>query len=99
MSAEYDICVDYDTLCELQYKLELIMHDLTSSTEQMTRAIQNSQEFLAGHQFEKAKSTTMTCVKLTEKTGNNIKHAMEYLEKIKSVLEEYGRCAYTGEAS
>lgn len=99
MSKTYDICVDYDTLCELQYKLELITHDLTNSTEQMTRAIQNSQEFLAGYQFEKAKRTTMACVDLTAKTGNNIRHAMEYLEKLKGVLEEYGRCAYSGEVS
>ncbi len=99
MNTAYDICVDYDTLCELQYKLELITHDLTNSTEQMTRAIQNSQEFLAGYQFEKAKRTTMTCVGLTEKTANNIRHAMEYLEKLKAILEEYGRCMYSGEVS
>lgn len=99
MSKTYDICVDYDTLCELQYKLELITHDLTNSTEQMTRAIQNSQEFLAGYQFEKAKRTTMACVSLTAKTSNNIRHAMEYLEKLKGVLEEYGRCAYSGKVS
>lgn len=99
MSKAYDICVDYDTLCELQYKLELITHDLTNSTEQMTRAIQNSQEFLAGYQFEKAKRTTMACVNLTAKTDNNIRHAMEYLEKLKAVLEEYGRCTYSGEVS
>ena len=99
MSTAYDICVDFDTLCELQYKLELITHDLTGSTEQMKRAIQNSQEFLAGYQFEKAKKTTMACVSLTEKTANNICHAIEYLEKLKAVLEEYGRCAYGGDVS
>ena len=99
MNTAYDICVDYDTLSELQYKLELITHDLANSTEQMTRAIQNSQEFLAGAQFEKAKNTTMTCVNLAEKTANNIRHAMEYLEKLQAVLEEYGRCSYSGEVS
>ena len=99
MSMAYDICVDYDTLCELQYKLELITYDLAKSTEQMTRAIQNSQEFLAGYQFEKAKKTTMVCVNLTAKTGNNIRHAMEYLENLKAILEEYGHCAYSGEIS
>ena len=99
MSGTYDICVDYDTLCELQYKLELISHDLTNSTEQMKRAIQNSQEFLAGYQFEKAKKTTMDCVNLTGKTSSNIRHAMEYLEKLKGILEEYGRCVYSGEVS
>ena len=99
MNGTYDICVDYDTLCELQYKLELISHDLINSTEQMKRAIQNSQEYLAGYQFEKAKRTTMDCVNLTRKTSSNIQHAMDYLEKLKGVLEEYGRCVYSGEVS
>ena len=94
MDTAYDICVDYDVLCELRYKLELIAHDLTNSTENMTRAIQSSQHFLAGYQFEKAKRTTMACVKLTERTGNNICHAMEYLDNLKTILEEYGRCSY-----
>ena len=99
MGETFDICVDYNTLCDLQYKLELIMHDLINSTEQMTHAIQNSQQFLAGYQFEKAKKTTLECISLTEKTENNIRHAMEYLEKLKGILEEYGHCAYNGETS
>jgi hypothetical protein len=65
----------------------------------MKRAIQNSQEFLAGYQFEKAKRTTMDCVNLTGITSSNILNAMEYLEKLKGILEEYGRCAYSGEVS
>jgi hypothetical protein len=97
MSASYDICLDYDTLCDLQYKLELITHDLSNSTEQMSRAIRDGQQFLAGYQFEKAKSITFACVNLTAKTGNNIRHAIEYLEQLKAILEEYGRCAYSGE--
>lgn len=97
MSVRYDICVDYDTLCGLQHKLELISHDLKNSTEQMTLAIQNGQEFLAGYQFEKAKRTTMACMNLTGKTSNNICHAIEYLIKLKGVLEEYGHCFYGGE--
>ena len=96
MSAEYDICVDYETLCELQNKLKIIAYDLTSSTDQMNRAVQNSQEFLAGHQFEKAQKTTMACISLTERTNQNIGRAAEYLETLKGVLEEYGRCAYAG---
>ena len=99
MASTYDICVDYDTLCEIEYKLELITHDLNNSTTQMVRAIRESQDFLAGNQFEKAKRTTIECTKLTEKTAGNIKHAMEYLEKLKDILTRYGQCAYTGDAS
>ena len=48
---------------------------------------------------KKAKKTTMDCVNLTGKTSSNIRHAMEYLEKLKGILEEYGRCVYSGEVS
>ncbi len=99
MGTSYDMCIDYDTLCELRYKLELIAHDLTSSTEQMTKAIRDGQAFLAGQQFEKAKKTTLDCVNLTTKTSSNIQHAIEYLDKLKTAIEEYGRCAYSGEIS
>ena len=51
MAAGFDINVDYDTLCRLEEKLQYISHDLTESTEQMSQAIQRSQDFLAGNQF------------------------------------------------
>ncbi len=99
MASEYDICVDYDTLCDIEYKLRLITYDLGNSVEQMVRAIQDSQEFLAGNQFEKAKRTTIQCAKLTERTIGNINHAREYLEKLKDMLTQYSQCAYQGNAS
>ena len=92
----YDICVNYDVLCNLQYKLELIEHDLLSSVAQMEQAIRKSQDYLAGYQFEKAKSTTEDCIALTEKTINRIRCAKEYLEELKMILKEYGFCAYSG---
>ena len=98
MNASYDICVDYDTLCTIEDKLQKIGYDLTESTHRMVDAIQRSQDFLAGNQFEKAKATTMNCVGLTEKTRSNIKHAQDYIVKLRTALEEYSRCGYTGEA-
>lgn len=98
MSAVYDMSVDYDTLCKIEDKLQKIEYDLNGSTEKMVAAIQISQDFLAGNQFEKAKSTTMSCVELTGKTGTNIKYARDYISKLRTALEEYSRCGYTGEA-
>ncbi|WP_028236466.1 hypothetical protein [Pseudobutyrivibrio sp. MD2005] len=98
MSTGFDMCVDYDTLCEVQEKLKKIQYDLSNSTEQMVKAINSSQDFLAGNQFEKAKNTTAACLQISSRTGNNIQHAMEYLEKLKNTMDEYGRCSYDGEA-
>ncbi len=97
MSTAYDMCVDYDTLCEVQDKLKKIEYDLTNSNEQMLKAINSSQDFLAGNQFEKAKNTTTACLQISKRTGTNIHKAMEYIEKLKNSLDEYGRCSYDGE--
>jgi len=99
MSAEYDMCVEYDILCNTEEKLEKIEYDLIHSTNQIVNAIQHSQDFLAGNQFEKAKRTTSNCVEATRKAGINIKHARDYIKRLKSALDEYGNCSYDGEAS
>lgn len=96
MDSAFDICVDYDTLFELHHKLELIMNDLGDSANQMTVALQKSEGFLSGHQFEKAKQTTATCVNLTIKSSTNIRYAMKYLEKLMDVLGNYEQCVYRG---
>lgn len=94
MSEAYDMCVDYDILCNTEEKLEKIEYDLIHSTNQIVNAIRYSQDFLAGNQFEKAKLTTSNCVEATRKAGINIKHARDYINKLKSALDEYGNCGY-----
>lgn len=92
------MCVDYDTLCSIEDKLQKIEFDLNNSTQKMVDAIQRSQDFLAGNQFEKAKNTTMSCVELSRKTEINIDYAKKYIGDLRMALEEYGRCGYSGEA-
>lgn len=98
MNDSYDICVDYNTLCTVEDKLQRISYDLTESTQKMVEFIQKSQGFLAGNQFEKAKATTIDCTNLTARTSTNIGHAQDYIVKLRTALEEYSRCGYTGEA-
>lgn len=97
MAECYDMCVDYDILCGVEDKLQNIEYDLNNSAIQMVKAIQVSQDFLAGNQFEKAKRTTFLCIESTRRTGSNIRHAMDYITKLKSALDEYGKCGYSGE--
>ena len=97
MAASFDMYVDYDILCDVEDKLQKIEYDLNSSSDQMVRAIQVSHMFLAGNQFEKAKRTTASCIDVTKRTGNNIRNAMEYIEKLKAALYEDGKCGYNGE--
>lgn len=97
MTGSYDMCVDYDTLCTIKDKLEKISYDLNNSTNKMVDAIRVSQNFLAGNQFEKAKRTTDSCVKITQRTEKNIKSAIEYIDKLISVLEDYSKLGYDGD--
>lgn len=95
--AGYDMCVDYDTLCAIEEKLQKIEFDLKGSTQKMVDAIRKSQDFLAGNQFEKAKNTTMSCVEISRKTEINIGYSKKYICDLRTVLEEYGRCGYSEE--
>ena len=96
MENVFDICVDSDTLYNLENKIDLILHDLEESTDRMTRAIQTSENFLAGNQFEKAKQTTMNCMIISQKTAYNLSRAQEYLRRLQDSVTEYGQCVYKG---
>lgn len=88
--------VEYDVLCVVEDRLRKVNSNLYESTEKMVLTLQQSQGFLAGNQFEKAKRTTLNCIETTSKTINNIRNAMEYIEKLKKILEEYSGCEYKG---
>ncbi|WP_026509135.1 MULTISPECIES: hypothetical protein [unclassified Butyrivibrio] len=96
--AGYDMDVNYDTLCSVEEKLEKIQFDLDNSTQKMADAIQRSQDFLAGNQYEKAKSITTRSIELTKRTHDNIGNARKYIGDLRMIMEEYGRCGYPGEA-
>lgn len=90
----YDMDIDYDTLCYIKEKLDKIKYNLDNSSVQMLESIQNSEGFLSGIQFEKAKNTTIKCIKIVKKTSDNLRHSNEYITTIMSLLEEYGQYGY-----
>ena len=96
MENGYDMCVDFDALSRTEEKLEKLEYDLVHSTDRMVKSIRKAQEYLAGNQFEKAKTTTIKCLETTEKAERNIKYAREYVTKLKDVLAKYGECGYDG---
>lgn len=97
MDTRFDINVDYDVLCAIEDKLKKIGYNLSNSTEKMLMALQSSQGFLAGNQFEKAKHTTMKCIEVTGRTSNNLRNAGEYIEELRRVYGEYSSYMYTEE--
>ena len=88
MDSQYDVCVDYDALCVIEEKLKRIGLNLTDATEKMLFALQTSQGFLAGRQFEKAQKTTMGCIDITAKTNNNIRNTLEYIDQLKELYSQ-----------
>lgn len=98
MGAGYDMSVNGETLCIIEDKLHKIEYDLNTSAQRMVDAIQRSQDFLSGNQFEKVKGITINCVELTQKTGVNIRYAQDYIRELRFALEEYSKCDYKGAA-
>ena len=91
---EYDINVDYDTLCVIEDKLKKLQYDLTESTVQMKDSIVRSGDFLAGNQFEKARNTTSRCLGISSKTATNINLATIFIVRLREILDSYGNCGY-----
>ena len=94
MAAEYDMCIDYDTLCEIEQKLKNISNNLGVSADSMLFALRNCDGFLAGKQFEKASKTTITCTEVSKRTIENINNVLAYINKLKECLETYSGCGY-----
>ena len=96
MTMIYDICVDYDTLQDTGRKLQHIGNSLHKSAVGMEQALRYSQDFLSGEQYERARHTTETCLKIAGRTENNIRYSLEYIKDLLQLLEEYQRCIYSG---
>ncbi len=94
MTSDYDMDVDYETLCQIESDLKQINHNLSESINNMIIGLQDSQDFLAGQQFENAKKITYKCMEITSRTVNNLGTAVDYIREMKNCLEEYSQCMY-----
>ena len=91
-----DMNVDSNTIEEINSKLKSINRNLTNANQQMLASLLQSQGFLEGQQFEKAKKVTLKNIEQIGITSNNIRHSIEYNEKILELLHRYEKCKYTG---
>lgn len=98
MRSIYDMCVNYQTLEEIVDKLTNIDTDLSEATRKMSNALQESQGFLAGQQFEKARSITIRTVEIAANTSVNINHAISFIKHLEEFTTNYSACRYKGGA-
>ena len=96
MNKQYDMCVDCDTLIEIEDRLKRISHNLRYNTDQMIDALRHSEVFLGGQQYEKAKKTTGICLEITKSTDSNLNNAIDYIEDLIEILDEYSKLGYSG---
>ena len=94
MGTDYDMDVDYETLCQIEIDLMQINSSLDESTKNMVSGLQDGGDFLAGRQFEKAKSTTLQCLDLVRRIENKTSIAINFVKELKKCLEEYSQCIY-----
>ena len=91
-----DMNVDSIAIEEINSKLKTINRNLSNANQQMLTSLLQSQGFLEGHQFEKARKVTLKNIEQTGITSNNIRHSIEYNEKILVLLYKYDKCKYMG---
>ena len=98
MDYTYDMCVDNPTLETIMDKLSRINTGLSDATKKMVDALQESQNFLAGQQFEKARELTVRTVDIASNVSVNINHAVSFLRKMEDHTIQYISCQYKGGA-
>ena len=96
MNSGYDMYVDDQTLEQLKLTLKRISSELAEATRKMLDALQVSQDFLSGNQFEKATALTLQTVETASLTLQNIDNAITYLQGLGDHLNDYTACKYTG---
>lgn len=96
MSSNYDMNVDAELLSSIEEKLKRIGQNLSESTGKMVTALQHSQEFLSGNQFDRAKQTTLRCIEISGKTTNNIRNAIVFVSDLEAAVDKYSRSEYNG---
>ena len=98
MGSIYDMCVDCQTLETMMDKLTKIDTELSEATKKMATALQESQNFLAGNQFEKARSLTVRTVEIASNISGDINHASSFLKQLNEYTIQYTSCQYKGGA-
>ena len=91
-----DMNVDSNAIEIINDKLKTINRNLSNANQQMLISLSQSYGFLEGQQFDKARKLTLKNTDQTGKTSNNIRHSIEYNEKILELLDRYEKCKYTG---
>lgn len=89
-----DMYVDYDELCIMETKLAVIRQALYESNSLMSQELIESQNYLEGQQFEKAKAATFRCIQLSGRICDNIRNSLDYIAKLKESLDAYTRSGY-----
>lgn len=96
MNGSFDMCIDLQTVVQISEKLKQIGSQLSDATKKMVDALQDSQGFLAGKQYEKARSLTLKTVETSTVTATNINNALRYLSDLEEHVNNYSTCKYMG---
>ena len=97
LDINYDVNIEVEELFSIEDNLKRIQYCLNDSVNKMETALIQSQDFLAGRQFEKVMENTQACMNIVEQTNVNLSQAIKYISSLEEILEEYKRNAYLGD--
>ena len=86
-----DMYVDYDELCIMETKLAVIRQALYESNSLMSQELIESQNYLEGQQFEKAKAATFRCIQLSGRICGEISPSVYLRSRRLRSLPERGK--------
>ena len=90
----YDMNVEYDTVCMIEKKIKQIRQNVSESTDCMVYALRNAADYLAGEQYGKACENTLLCAESAKKTVDNLGFLLTFLDSVKDSIELYDGCKY-----
>ncbi len=93
---EFDMCVDSEELNQIKGKLRKLRIDIHQNIFEMLNVLNESDGYLEGRQYEKAKANTLNSIAFTQRAIDNIINAVEYLDELESVLQDYYKYSYSG---
>lgn len=89
------MCVDSEELNQIKGKLKKLGVDIHHNIFEMLNVLNESDGYLEGRQYERAKANTLNSIAYTQRAIENINFAVEYLGELELVLQEYYKYSYS----
>lgn len=95
MSPVYDMCVDGQSLSDIQTQLNMAARSLENIEKSLDESFIKTRGKLEGYQFEKSRKMNDECKRGLQVAEHNIESGIKYVGELQILLDEYlTKCKY-----